>query len=218
MSAGETDPTRVTSQPELQRVLTTLARRVELLEIELESEREQRRELEEQLQKLEAKYRLIVGDILELRDSIDDFRRLSVDDEPAENALPIMRLTWAYRASPDTLQTNERRAAVVWSHFFDVCSKTQTKYVLDSSKVGTILTGDEGESPYRQTIRRVMELVNELGKEFVELRTVDDRNALVIDRASFDEYVEELSREVESVCAVTSLLRPRRVAPLRRSR
>ncbi|MDX1748467.1 MAG: hypothetical protein R3324_21240 [Halobacteriales archaeon] len=201
MSAVEIDPPSVSSAGELERVLSRLTQRVADLEEALGAEREQRRELEEQLQSLDAKYRLIVGDILELRDSIDELRRSPPSDEPAANALPIMRLTWAYRGSPDTLQANERRAAVVWSHFFDVCSKTPTKYVLDSAKVGTILTGDEGESPYRQTIRRVMELVSELGREYVELRTVNDRNALVIDRDSFDEYVEELSQEVESVGA-----------------
>lgn len=198
MSTGESEVARITSRAELQRILTTLAQRVETLESELADERSRRQELEDLIERQDERYGLLLEDILELEDAVDRLRSPTVDTEPPENALPIMRLTWAHRASPETLQANERRATVVWSHFFDVCSKTSTKYVLDSSKVGTIITGDEGDAPYRQTIRRVMELVDELGKEFVELRTVDDRNALVIDRVSFDEYVEDLSQEVES--------------------
>ena len=116
--------------------------------------------------------------------------------EPPEDALPIMRLTWAHRASPETLKPNERRAAVVWANFFNVCTNISTKYVLDSWKVGTILTGHEGYSPHRQTVSQVMELVAELGKEHVKLRPVEDRNALVIDRSDFDAYVEDLPAEV----------------------
>lgn len=36
-----------------------------------------------------------------------------------------------------------------------------------------LLTGEEGERPYRQTVSRIMRLINELGEEYLDLRKVD---------------------------------------------
>lgn len=120
MSTGESDVARITSRAELQRILTTLAQRVDTLESELADERSRRRELEDLIERRDERYDLLLKDIIWLEDAVDQLRLPTVDTEPPENALPIMRLTWAHRGSPETLQANDRRAAVVWSHFF-VC-------------------------------------------------------------------------------------------------
>lgn len=172
-----------------------LARRVARLETELETEREERQALEELITKLGERYRHLLEDIIELEDRVDDQSRHTGAQKPPDTALPIMRLSWSAEAAPESLKPNEQRAAVVWRSFFEACSRTPTKYVLDSTTVGTILTGHDGSAPYRTTVRRVMELIAEHGEDYIELTTVDGRNALVIDRQPFDRYVEELSEE-----------------------
>jgi len=97
-----------------------MSQRIDDLDDELARERTCRQELEEQVEKHETRYDLILNDILELEDSIEELRWPTSGTEPPEDALPIMRLTWAHRASPETLKPNERRAAVVWANFFDV--------------------------------------------------------------------------------------------------
>lgn len=195
MSAGDFDVNGLQSIENLHRTLVALSSRIDELENELENEKVRRSALEKRLIKHDDRYGLLLDDILSLEDALEDLRPERGGVEPPERALPIMRLAWTYRTSPDSLRANERRAAVVWRHFFDVCSKTPSKYVLDSNDVGTILTAEEDSAPYRQTIRRVMDLVADLGAQFIELEKVDGRNALVIDRVAFDDLVEELSEE-----------------------
>ena len=195
MSAGNAEPASVSSRSELERILSSLEDRIDELESDLARERARRRELEQRVGKQEDRYGLILDDILALEDAVDDLSGPTGDMLPSEKALPIMRLTWSFEATPEALSSNERRAAIVWKHFFEVCAKTPTKYVLDSNDVGTVLAADEGSAPYRQTVRRVMDRVADLGKEYIDLQKVDGRNALVIDRVEFERLAEELASE-----------------------
>lgn len=136
-----------------------------------------------------------------LRDDLEEQRaneQLQQTEIPAEQTLPIQQITRTYQVDPDVLSANERRAAIVWSHFLDTCERTPSKFVLPSSSVRDILATEEESRPHNETVRRVIDLVDDLGDTLVEELTRNDRKTLVIDRDQFQEFSDELQATIET--------------------
>lgn len=178
----------VSSREDVERVLATLAGRIDDLESKLEEEREERRRLEEALNdKIGRKY-------VALADRLEDLETSPVSrDVDEELALPIQQLRRTQKVDVSRLSPNERRAATVWGAFFEESTATTTKHVLDSSTVRTILRQNEDETPHDETVRRAMRLVGELGREYVDLAKRKGQLTLVVERAPWEDYVAQLN-------------------------
>lgn len=134
-------------------------------------------------------------EINELQDELEQQRidaQLSQTEVPAEHTLPIQQIARTYHADPSVLSANEQRAAIVWSHFLDTCECTPSAFVLSSSSVCDILATTEGSRPHNETVRRVIELVADLGHSLIEVITHKNRKTLVINRTEFREFNKEL--------------------------
>jgi hypothetical protein len=56
----------------------------------------------------------------------------------------------------------------------------------------------EESRPHNETVRRVIDLVDDLGDTLVEELTRNDRKTLVIDREQFREFSDELQATIET--------------------
>jgi hypothetical protein len=110
---------------------------------------------------------------------------------PPDQLLPIQETARDYDVNPSLLTANKRRAALVWTTFFETCERTPTKFVLNSSAVKTVLRVND-ESHHNETVRRVMELVSELGEDLISCETHRNTKRLVIDRAEFEAFADRL--------------------------
>lgn len=219
MSApGDVDPASIASLDDLQRAFRHLQARVDELEAELETERERRERLENLVEyrddgregtHVENLYLagLPVGQILQSKAPKSDLEKLEdrvdaafEDAVQAEidprTALPIMQVTRTYQSEPRSLTDTQRRAAIVWSEFFHFATTTQARHVLPSGEVKKILAAHD-ENTHRETRGRVMDLVAELGRQYIHVEQVNGQNALVIEREPFEAYAADLHEEVE---------------------
>lgn len=221
MSESGGAPT-VGSVDDLQRTLQILQGQIDNLEGELAAERKAREQLESRVEAYEelVEFRgdedspkiedihvagLPVGTILTSKapksDVEDIEERLEVvENDPGAKAdpeytLPIQQVTDTWKAGAGNLKANERRAAIVWSKFFDVAGKGPLGYTLSSSDVSTILAAKD-ESTHTETVRRTMDMVADLGKDYIEVERVRGQNHLVIEHGDWREFVENLQDSI----------------------
>ncbi|WP_331232236.1 hypothetical protein [Natronorarus salvus] len=132
------------------------------------------------------------SEIEALSEVLDDLRLDGGSNAlPIDQLLPIQETARDYEVDPSLLTANKRRAALIWTTFFETCERTPTKFVLDSGAVKTILRVND-ESHHNETVRRVMELVSELGEDLISCETHRNTKRLMIDRAEFEAFVDRL--------------------------
>ncbi|WP_331232224.1 hypothetical protein [Natronorarus salvus] len=141
-----------------------------------------------------------------LREEIDALRMDACMTEVAtDELLPIQQVTQTYEVEPSVLSANEKRAAIVWTSFLETCDRTPTKLVLDSGAVKTILRVSEDERPHNETVRRVMDLVSDLGRGLITCEKRKNTKTLVIDREEFEGFTARLGESHSDGAMETSL-------------
>jgi hypothetical protein len=84
------------------------------------------------------------------------------------------------------LTRNQHRARFVAKDVRDYAEKVPAGLVIDSRAIKRVLTASEGKRPHTQTVARVMDFLDDLGKDDVELIKRRGRKLVVFDPEAVD--------------------------------
>ena len=86
------------------------------------------------------------------------------------------------------LTTNQERARFIARDARDYAEKAPAGLIIDSRAVKRIITAKEGKHPHTQTVARVMDFLDELGKDEVKLKKRRGKKFVVVDPEAADQY------------------------------
>ena len=86
------------------------------------------------------------------------------------------------------LTANQERARFIAKDVRDYAEKAPAGLVIDSRTIKKVITAAEGKRPHTQTVARVMDFLEELGKEDVQLKKRRGQKFVVIDPKAADRY------------------------------
>ncbi|MDS0300224.1 hypothetical protein NDI76_15865 [Halogeometricum sp. S1BR25-6] len=177
----------MTEQPSLkalQERLNELEARVTTLEEENEELREtvesQREELTEYREKLDTQ--------TNERDAAADHRKhlqqrlhalesenkdTDTTDQTTETRSPLQQLVGLPAKFTKKLTANQERARFIAQDIQEYATKVPAGFAVDSARIRRILNAKEGRTPHTQTVTRVMEFLDRLGKD--EVRVIKRR-------------------------------------------
>ena len=79
------------------------------------------------------------------------------------------------------LTANQERARFIARDVHDYGEKVPAGLVIDSRAIKRVITAAEGKRPHTQTVARVMNFLDELGKDGVQLKKRRGRKFVVVD-------------------------------------
>ncbi|KYH24783.1 hypothetical protein HAPAU_31600 [Halalkalicoccus paucihalophilus] len=79
----------------------------------------------------------------------------------------------------------------------DYTEKAPAGLVLDNQMITKALTASEGSKPHTQTVARVMDFLEKLGKDDVEQTKRRGKKLVVIDEEAADRYHDRCDRDLE---------------------
>lgn len=97
-------------------------------------------------------------------DSQDQNPRGETEQTPLEEVVSLPE-----ELAEDELTANQERARFLAKDVTDYAQKVPAGLVIDSSIIRKVIKAKEGERPHTQTVARVMEFINDLGKEGTNL-------------------------------------------------
>jgi chromosome segregation ATPase len=108
--------------------------------------------------------------------------------DPSQNAeTPLERICALPEHVADReLTANQERARFIARDVRDYAEKAPAGLVIDSRAIKRVLTASEGKRPHTQTVARVMEFLDDLGKDAVQLKKRRGRKFVVVDRDAAD--------------------------------
>ena len=92
------------------------------------------------------------------------------------------------------LTTNQERARFIARDIRDYAEKAPAGLVVDSRAIKRVLTASEGKRPHTQTVARVMNFLEELGKEDVQLKKRRGKKLVVLDPEAATRYATHHDR------------------------
>ena len=92
------------------------------------------------------------------------------------------------------LTTNQERARFIARDIRDHTEKAPAGLVVDSRAIKRVLTASEGKRPHTQTVARVMNFLEELGKEDVQLKKRRGKKLVVVDPEAATRYAAHHDR------------------------
>lgn len=171
---------------------------------ELQEERERRREaererdeLEERVKKLEDGRQYLIQDIVELEERLED-GDLAADVE--QNADPTVEretpledvVSLPVEVAQSSLSENERRARFIAMNPRDYGDRVPVGRRLTAGRIGRTLRAGLDVDPHPETVRRVMQLLDDLGGDQTTRRKMDGEKRIVLEEGLVDR-LERLS-------------------------
>ncbi|WP_336365307.1 hypothetical protein [Halalkalicoccus salilacus] len=212
-----TDQPATTDEPTLETVceqLEALTERVEELEAAVEQKDERIDELEAQLTEYKrfagsefADVRGRITDVEEqvqtLESSPDTTTSEEADQTSSQTAeTPLERICALPEQIADReLTTNQDRARFIARDVRDYAEKAPAGLVIDSQTITKVLTAAEGTKPHTQTVARVMDFLEKLGKDDVEQTKRRGKKLVVVDPEAADRYHNRCDRPNEQPSA-----------------
>ena len=92
------------------------------------------------------------------------------------------------------LTPNQERARFIARDIRDYAEKAPAGLVIDSRAIKRVLTASEGKRPHTQTVARVMNFLDELGKEDVQQKKRRGKKLVVIDPEAATRYAAHHDR------------------------
>ncbi|MFC6907133.1 hypothetical protein ACFQGH_18285 [Halalkalicoccus tibetensis] len=92
------------------------------------------------------------------------------------------------------LTTNQKRARFIARDVQDHAEKAPAGLVLDSQTIAKVITAAEGTKPHTQTVARVMDFLEKLGKDDVEQTKRRGKKLVVVDEEAPDRYHDRCDR------------------------
>ena len=86
------------------------------------------------------------------------------------------------------LTANQKRARFIARDVRDYAEKAPAGLVIDSRAIKRVLTASEGKRPHTQTVARVMDFLDELGKQDIHQKKRRGKKLIVVDPAAADRY------------------------------
>lgn len=86
------------------------------------------------------------------------------------------------------LSANQERARFIARDVRDYAEKAPAGLVIDSRAIKRVITAKEGDRPHTQTVARIMEFLDRLGKDAVELRKRRGRKLIAVDPEAADRF------------------------------
>lgn len=87
------------------------------------------------------------------------------------------------------LTANQERARFIARDIHDYAEKAPAGFVIDSRVIKRVLTASEGKRPHTQTVDRVMDFLDEFGKQDVQQKKRRGKKLIVIDLEVADRLV-----------------------------
>lgn len=122
---------------------------VQELETTLDSATDHRKHLQQRLHALES----------------DD----TTTDEDTKPTSPLQQLIRLPSKAVSKLTANQERARFIAKDITEYAKKVPAGFALDSSTIRTVLHAKEGRTPHTQTVARVMDFLDDLGKEATKI-------------------------------------------------
>ena len=102
---------------------------------------------------------------------------------------PLDRITALPEHMADReLTANQERARFIARDIQDYAEKAPAGLVIDSRTIKRVLTAAEEKRPHTQTVARVMNFLDELGKQDVQQKKRRGKKLIVVDPAAADRY------------------------------
>ena len=190
--------------------LNQLTERVDELEAAIEQKDERIDELEAQLTEYKrfagsefADVRGRITDVEEqvqtLESSPDTTTSEEVNEMSSQTAeTPLERICALPEQIADReLTTNQDRARFIARDVRDYAEKAPAGLVIDSQTITKVLTAAEGTKPHTQTVARVMNFLEKLGKDEVEQTKRRGKKLIVVDPEAADRYHDRCDRANE---------------------
>ncbi|WP_336346113.1 hypothetical protein [Halalkalicoccus ordinarius] len=92
------------------------------------------------------------------------------------------------------LTTNQERARFIARDVCDYAEKAPAGLVIDSRAIKRVITASEGKRPHTQTVARVMNFLEELGKADVQQTKRRGKNLIVVDPEAATRYATHHDR------------------------
>jgi hypothetical protein len=113
----------------------------------------------------------------------------SGDTDTDDTASPLEQLTnLPEHVATEHLSANQQRARFVAKDLRDYADKTPKGLVLDSAAIARVLTVRDGDSPHTETVSRVMDFLDRLGKHETETKLHKGRRIAVFDPDAVHRY------------------------------
>ncbi|QCJ45962.1 hypothetical protein FCF25_01975 [Haloprofundus sp. MHR1] len=90
-------------------------------------------------------------------------------DEASQNKSPLQQLASLPSKAVSKLTANQERARFIAKDVREYAKKVPAGFTIDSATIRKILKAKEGRTPHTQTISRVMDFLDRLGKEDVQV-------------------------------------------------
>ena len=123
--------------------------------------------------------------------SIDETPRVDAEKDGSQNAeTPLERIcTLSEHVADRELTANQERARFIVRDVRDYAEKAPAGLVIDSRAIKR-LTAVEKKRPHTQTVARVMNFLDELGKDDVDLIKRRGKKLVVVDPEAADRYAD----------------------------
>ena len=92
------------------------------------------------------------------------------------------------------LTANQERARFIARDIHDYAEKAPAGFVIDSRAIKRVLTASEGKRPHTQTVARVMNFLDELGKEDVQQKKRRGKKLIVVNPEAATRYAAHHDR------------------------
>ncbi|KTG11481.1 hypothetical protein AUR64_04305 [Haloprofundus marisrubri] len=131
---------------------------------QLRAQRERLSEYEEQLSVSSDHRKHLQQRVHALEDS-----QSTDSDETSQSKSPLQQLISLPSKAVSKLTTNQERARFIAKDIREYAKKVPAGYAIDSGTIRKVLKAKEDRTPHTQTVTRVMEFLDRLGKEDVQV-------------------------------------------------
>jgi cell division septum initiation protein DivIVA len=121
---------------------------------------------------------------------------IDAGEDPSQNAeTPLERICALPEHVADReLTANQERARFIARDVRDYAEKAPAGLVIDSRAIKQVITASEGKRPHTQTVARVMNFLDELGKEDVQQKKRRGKKLIVVDPEAATRYATHHDR------------------------
>jgi hypothetical protein len=115
---------------------------------------------------------------------------VDTDKDPSQNVeTPLERICALPEHVADReLTANQERARFIARDIHDYAEKAPAGLVIDSRAIKRVITASEGKRPHTQTVARVMDFLDDLGKEDVHQKKRRGKKLVVVDPEAATRY------------------------------